>query len=265
MFDAFDLLATIELAHDGDCHLRGLTPEGLIFVEELYGEDDWLAQHKLSASAGIIESVDEGYGSNQDVAPMRLPADIMPVSKRGLFEHLNFCGARSRGLATSERVEKLVRSISVAEKIAMTDFMGWDVDPMRLTGIAESTILSTSAMTRNRYVVCRRIRVICRLPRMQTDRHGFNYDYESLPIHLVHDLPSTATDLPDLGDCLQEVDFCRPLDCIYALGKLYVADGGDGDVPSAVHVFAHNMCHEVAEDVPSAVQVSDAVNKDCER
>lgn len=259
MFEAFELLATVELAHSGDCHLRGLTPEGLIFVEELYGEDDWLAQHKLSASAGIIESVDESYGSNQITAPMKLPADIVPVSKRGLFDHLDFCGARSRGLATSERVDKLVRGISVAEKIAMTDYMGWDVDPMRLTGIAESRILSTSAMTRARYVVCRRIRVIWRLPQMQTDRHGFSYDYDSLPIHLVHDLPSDATVLPDLADCTEEVDFCRPLDCIYALGKLYVADGGDGDVPSAVHVFAHNMRHELAADEPSAVQLSDAV------
>ena len=58
-----------------------------------------------------------------------------------------------------------------------------------------------------------------------------------LQIHLLHGLQVDANELPVLTDCLTNYDLCRPLDCMAVDGKLYIADGGEGEVRSALHVF----------------------------
>ena len=236
----FRHLVTHELRYAGDCRLLGVTGDGLVYAEELHGDEDWLAQHKLSGMDGIIESVDEQQGANPNAVPFSLPADITSPVRRPCFAHLNYAGARRRGMASTERIEELVLGIGIADKIELVDFMEWSIDPLQLIGIAESVILACAAIDGGAALVCRRIRVACRLGEARMDEHGFEYNYDTLPVNLLHELAREAGGLPDLADCLQDLDdvaLLRPMDCLYHQGKLYVADGGEGDDPSAIHIF----------------------------
>lgn len=237
MLNALKLLTTIELSHAGDCALLGVDREGCVYVEELYGEHDWLAQHKISLRQGLLASVDEQCGTVPLLAPLQLPELYCAPSRKTAFTHLNFSGARWRGLMVDERVNDMLRSISIAEKIALLDYLDWEIDPMRLLGIAESTVLACCAFSAGEFLVCRRIRVAFRLLVARRDDHGLDFDYDSIEVHLLHRLPAHAPDLPDLSQCLTDLDLCRPLDCMTLDGKLYIADGGDGSTKCALHVF----------------------------
>ena len=74
-------LATIELSHSGDCALLGIGHDGLVYVEELYGEHDWLAQHELSPSDGLLKSVDEYCGTASVDTTLQLPEAAPPPPK----------------------------------------------------------------------------------------------------------------------------------------------------------------------------------------
>ena len=128
VLNALKLVTTIELAHAGDCALLGVDREGYVYVEELYGEHDWLAQHKISTSAGLLESVDEQCGTAPAPAPLPLPALLASPSKVQLFDHLNYTGARWRGRMVDERIVDLLRDLSVAEKVALLDYLDWEID-----------------------------------------------------------------------------------------------------------------------------------------
>ena len=237
MLDALKLLTTIELSHAGDCALLGVDREGCVYVEELYGEHDWLAQHKISLSDGLLESVDEQCGTVPLPAPLPLPELYVSPSKINVFDHLNFSGARWRGRIADERIEDIARDLSIAEKIALVDYLDWEIDPLRLLGIAESIVLSCCPYSEGEFLLCRRIRVAFRLPAAARDDHGLDCDYDSIEVHLLHRLPADALELPDLRDCLTHFDLCRPLDCMRVDGKFYLADGGEGAIKSALHVF----------------------------
>ena len=241
LFGDFEHLHTLELDHGGDCHLLGLSGDGCIFVEELYGEDDWLAQYKLSSASGIIESVDDCEGENIDFQPLDLPDHIIRPKTRHPFKRLDFSGARLRGMAANERIDELAHSLTIAEKIDLVAACDWEIDPMRLIGISESKILAACKLEADNYVLCRRIRIAYRLPKPLGDESGMAYDYDSFTLYVMHRLATGATDLPELSLCLkatEEADLFRPQDCMYCDGVLLVADGGDEDTSSAVHVFS---------------------------
>lgn len=239
MLDALELLATIELSHAGDCALLGVDRAGCVYVEELYGDHDWLAQHKISLSEGLLESVDERCGAVTLDKPLSLPALYRSPSQVNVFDHLNFTGARWHGRLADERLEDMLRDLSIAEKIALVDYLDWDIDPLRLLGVAASIVLSCCKYSDGEFLVCRRIRVAFRLPLPAQDHPGFDrdYDYDSLEVHLLHCLPADARELPDLTECLSDLDLCRPLECMRIGQRIYLADGGEGAIKSALHVF----------------------------
>ncbi|MCY4072426.1 MAG: hypothetical protein OXG60_14110 [Chloroflexi bacterium] len=257
--DALKLLTTIELSHAGDCALLGVDHEGCVYVEELYGEHDWLAQHKISLSEGLLESVDEQYGTVPPPAPLPLPELCGSPSTMKVFDHLNFSGARWRGRIVDERIQDLLRDLSIAEKIALVDYLDWDIDPLRLLGIAESIVLSCCPYGDGEFLLCRRIRVAFRLPAAGRDDHGLDCDYDSIAVHLLHRLPGDALELPDLRECLTCFDLCRPLDCMRVDGKLYLADGGEGEIKSALHVFEIETSGDSTKNEINAVE---ALNSD---
>jgi len=259
VLDALKLLATIELSHAGDCALLGVDQEGCVYVEELYGEQDWLAQHKISPSEGLLESVDEQCGTVPLPATLPLPELDASPSAMKVFDHLNFSGARWRGRIVDERIQDLLRGLSIAEKIALVDYLDWDIDPLRLLGIAESTVLSCCAYGDGEFLACRRIRVAFRLPEAGRDDHSLDCDYDSIEVHLLHRLPADALELPDLRACLTDLDLCRPLDCMRVDGKIYLADGGEGAIKSALHVFEIGTSGDEAQH---EIETAEALDSD---
>ena len=246
-------LSTYELDHAGDCQIIGVDNAGSVFVEEIYGDDDRLAQYQICMSAGRVAAVDEGDCAEGEFVPLALPPDIQrPVRTRD-FRHFDFAGARRRGLAASERVSDLTRRLTMMEKTDLVDSLDLDIDPARVIGLAESRIISACQIDCTRFFVCRQVRIAYRTSKLQTDSRGRDYDYESIPVYLFHPLSISALELPDLDACIRwtlEADLYRPQDCMTWRGKLIVADGGDEAVPSALHIFEINDRAPVSIEKP---------------
>ena len=177
------------------------------------------------------------------------------------FQQLDFAGGRRRGLAASERVDDLTRRLTISEKIELVDYLELDLDPARLIGIAESRIRAACQFEDSLCIVCRRVRIAFRLPKPRTDPGGLTYDYDSIPLYLLHPLSVTAEELPDLETCLRftlETDMYRPQDCMRWQGKLIVADGGDESVSSALHVFAVDVDSYEPRRQPTRTEILEA-------
>lgn len=230
---------TFPLFYEGDCKLLGVTTDGLIFAEELYGDEDWLAQHKISIQDGILESIDEDNGANPDITPFQLPQHATLPTSKSCCEPLIFIGARIRGLQGDEPIDEMVLHLTIDDKIELVEYMEWELSPMQLIGIAESVVLSHTQLPDGLLMVCRRVRIAYRLNEIVT-YHDVPYDYDSLAIYLLHEFDPNNDDPPELVDCLndfEDVELLRPMDCLFHDGKLYVADGGEDDDSSAIHIF----------------------------
>ncbi len=230
---------TFPLFYEGDCKLLGVNADGLIYAEELYGDDDWLAQHKISIQDGILESIDEDEGANPDIIPFQLPPNIILPTSKSCCEELKFTGARIRGLQQDEPINEIVLPLSIDDKIELVDYMEWDISPMQIMGVAESVVLSHTQLPDGLLMICRRVRIAYRLSET-ANHHGVPYDYDSLDMYLLHQFDPADDELPELVDCLndfEDVELLRPMDCLYHDGKLYVADGGEDDDTSAIHIF----------------------------
>jgi len=234
MLTKFIHLVTHELLYAGDCKLLGVTDDDDIYVEELYGDDDWLAQHRVLVDDGIVETVDEAEGNNLEAVWLTLPDDLIATNLRNCCDILNYTGARLRGIYEDERIDDVVLPLTVQNKIELVEFMEWDVNPMQLIGIAESVVLSHTQVE-DTMIVCRRVRVAYRLLQ-PTDTH----DYDSLDVYVLHSFMPEHGTSSELVDCLNDIDdvvLLRPMDCLFHKGRLYIADGGDGDDVSAIHIF----------------------------
>lgn len=237
MLTLFRHLTSHSLLYSGDANLLGVCPDGWIYVEELYGDDDWMAQHKLSKTDGIVETVDESSGENLEIVPLSLPNDIIMPDHKTCCENLQFIGARLRGVLSEERIDELVLPLSIDDKIELVDYMEWDIDPMQLIGVAESVVLAHTQLPDGTLMVCRRVRIAYRLAEPHAD-----YDYDSLDVYLLHEV-YPDDDVLDVVDCFNDDDdvvLLRPMDCLFYGGLLYVADGGEDEDVSAIHIFEYD-------------------------
>lgn len=235
MITVLEHIATHDLHYTGDCHLRGVASDGQIYADELYGADDWLAQHRLHPTDGIIETSDEANGKNLNPAQIPLPDRITKPIHTSCCPALQFTGSRLRGMRLDERIEELVYPLSMEDKIQLIDFMEWDHHPTQLIGLAESTVLAHATISATEMFVCRRLRIAYRLTNPTP-----SYDYDSLDVYLFHRYNPSDAVMPELVDCLNDVDdvvLLRPMDCLFVDGRLYIADGGEDDEPCAIHIF----------------------------
>lgn len=235
----FELIATFPLVYAGDCSLLGVGPDGVIYVEELYG-DGWMAQHAVRADGTIRATVDERGGNADTLEPLPLPDDLIQPRAGWHSMKLNYSGPRLRGLREPERTLDLVKPLSLAEKMLLHDRYALDMPPL-LLGLAESYVLAEAPLDgAGLFAVCRRVRIAAALPQPQTDADGAAYDYDTRVLYLAHLFDRDALDAPTLFDAdtsLISDALCRPMDCLTIGDRLYVADGGDGERLSAVRVF----------------------------
>ena len=224
-------VTTLPLKHEGDCSLLGMTPDKTLYVEEVYGENGWIAQHELLPDGTFARSIDEQDGTNEIEHPLELP-NVIAKPKTGWHTMaLNFAGPRHRGLRGPERPLDLVRPLSIDEKMALIAKFKLDLIPPLLLGIAESYVLAEAELRRpDLYFVCRRVRLAIALPETRLDEDNQPYDYETHVIYLAH-----------FYDCEQEPRFIdllsdltrrpahRPMDCLLLDEHLCIADGGERD------------------------------------
>lgn len=231
-------ITTIPLRHNGDCSLIGVTPDGMIYAEEVYGDDAWVAQHALKPDGTVVESIDELDGT-AEIRALDLPPVIAKPKTAWQTMTLNFAGARHRGMREPERLLDLVQTLSFEEKLTLVERLNPKVAPPYLLGIAESYVLSEAPIARPAlYFVCRRVRLALALPEAQIDADGQPYDYDTPVIYLAHFYD--CNEALRVSDCLADltgVPLHRPMDCLLVGDLLYIADGGSDERPSAIHVW----------------------------
>lgn len=233
-------VSSVNLAHHQECVLLGVTPDFTIYIEEMYGEDEWIAQHIMSADGVHLHSADENHGK-RSLPPLALPANIVrPRSGGDQARFLDFSGPRLRGMREPERIQDMLHPLSISLKVSLIERFALPVIPPTLLGLAESYITSEADILSGiSAVVCRRLRLAYVLPEVRHDAHGIPYDYDTFTLHLAH-----LVHIPD-DDLLTEAHLAslpgarlnRPLDCVRAADHVFIADGGTPEYPSAVHIW----------------------------
>ena len=246
------LLDTIPLRHTGDCSLLGVTADGVIYAEEIYG-DGWLAQHKIDSKGRIAASADEQDGANISIIPLAVPLDAEKSARVWNTMSLNFTGARHRGLRVVERVDDLVRGVAMNEKMLLVKRLELAVPPPMLIGLAESYVLAEAEVIHpDWFIVCRRLRFAYALLEEAIDNDGLPYDYDTRVLytaHVFHRADESESTLARVIEGLPGVTLQRPMDCVILGDRLYIAEGGDAEQEhmSMIHVFKLDR-----PDTPSA-------------
>ena len=232
---------TISLQYNNDCNLLGVTPDFEIYVEEIYTDDAWIAQHHYTIDGELIASVNEDYGNNPSVTPIKLPETIVRPNPGWHTMELNFVGPRHRGMRGPERIIETVRSLALPTKVAMVERFGLDIAPPMILGLAESFVISEIELLRpSVYLICRRVRIAYALPEIKYDDSNEPYDYETLVIYLAHYHDKDRGFEPpfqDLFDVLPDVTLNRPMDCLMVNNHLFIADSGGDNAKNAIHVW----------------------------
>lgn len=222
---------TIPLRHGGSCNLIGISPQGDLFVEEWYGDEDdpRIAQHRIAQSGEMIESADES-DEKRAFSPLTLPENLIRPAEIVRGQAFNFVGPRFRGLRETDRIQETAQVFSVMEKMTLAAKLRLDFPPPLLIGLAESLVLAEASITEKWLVVCRRVRLAYALPQIQLDAHGLPYDYDSLTLFVAHFYDPATGRVPDLASCLDDLagwQLRQPADCLIHEGRLYLADGGE--------------------------------------
>jgi hypothetical protein len=242
-------ITSMPLLYSGDCSLLGITPgiahsDLILYAEEIYGDEAWLARHALRLDGTLVATADEQSGQNPDVKPLDIPADIISPHTAWHTMTLNFTGARHRGMRGPERIDEMLRPLSMPEKIALIERLNLDLLPPMLLGMAESYVLAEAVITRpNLFLLCRRIRLAYLLEEDHYDKDNQPYNYDTLVLYVAHFLDREAeheTPLHELLNALPEVELERPMDCLVYGDLAFVAEGGSGGPDgrrSAIHVW----------------------------
>jgi hypothetical protein len=228
---------TIPLRHDGDCKILGITPQMALYVEEIYGDDDWLAQYSLTLDNHITRLADEDHGENTRFSRLTLPADLIRPAPITTSAALNFTGPRQRGLREPERIHEIVRPLTIATRMQVIQQLGLDLLPPMLLGIAESMVIAEALIPP--MLVCRRLRLDYALTTPQRDSSGQPYVYDTLVLHVAHVYETDEIELPPetVFAGLPGVTLLRPMDCLVYNDTLIVADGGTSQHNSQIHVW----------------------------
>ena len=236
---------TLTLPHQGDCSLIAITPQDELLVEEAYSEsanDIWMAQHRLSLHGDLLETVDEDWGRHHNLTPLPIPeGSYTPQPVWHTTRALNFRGPRHRGMREEERVQDMVVSLNMAEKMALLGHFHLDMPPPMLLGVAESYVVAEAVLQRpDLYIVCRRIRLAVALPDIRIDEEQHPYNYDTHVFYIAHWFDRSLPREPSLADLLTTLpgpDFYRPMDCILTPALLCIADGGGTERQNYLHLW----------------------------
>lgn len=234
-------LTSFDLKYREDCNFLGITADKTIYVEEIYSEDSWLAQHAITFDGTYQASVDEDYGENEHPIPLSTDEIIARPQPGWHCMSLNFAGSRHRGMRTTERIMDTVQPLSIHAKMQIIDLLKLDLAPPMLLGIAESYVIAEAELSRpNLYMICRRFRLAYALSEEKLDAENNPYDYDTLVIYVAHTYDRELGIDPALEDILSGEfgkKLNRPMDCLHYNDHLFIADGGAEDRKSAIHIW----------------------------
>lgn len=249
----FEHLRTVSLAHNGECGLLGVDADMNFYVEEIYGDEGWMAQAAYDLDGQELAAVDERAGDNQGVERLQKPRGLIRPGTGMSTTRLNFGGARHQGLVEEDRVEDMVRPLSIEDKMLLVEegFIP-SVAPPAVLGLAQSYVVSEAQVKETErsgrkqsplFLLSRRLRVAYRLAGPARDELGNPYDYTSHEVAVMQQhrpgdefapLGETVLDQKVLGVALN-----WPTDLVLRDDILFVADAAhevDG-LTSRVHIW----------------------------
>ncbi|MCU0497329.1 MAG: hypothetical protein MUF87_08265 [Anaerolineae bacterium] len=234
-------LNSIPLPHQGDCRIIGFAPDLTLFVEEIYTDDAWGAQHQITLEGEILQSVDEDYGKNKNLRPLTLPEGIIRTHPGWHAKSLNFLGPRHRGMRALERVDSVVHPLSIQDKQAAIRRLNLPITAPAILGLAESYVVSEAEILRpNLYIVCRRLRLAYLTLELQQDQDNQPYDYDTAVLYVAHWFDRNHDQEISLDAALNglpHVTLYRPMDCVARESYLVISDGGNEQHTNRVHVW----------------------------
>jgi hypothetical protein len=226
-------VSTFDLQHNSDCSLLGIARDGSIYIEEMYG-DGLLSQADYRPDGTLIACTDEG-DDERTFRPLPLPADLSRPRAAVHALDLNYSGPRHRGVRGMENTPDLMQALSIQDRMALAARL--PVAPPTLFGLAESTVLAEAPIAPDLFIVCRRIRVAYVLEEKR-DADNLPYDYDTAVLYIAHRYQPGQ----DEAALFQALDaalpgLARPMDCLRTGEYLILADGGEGERRSRVHVW----------------------------
>jgi len=241
-------LHTIDLHYREFCAFLAVTHNGQVCAEELYSDGEWMAQHRLDITGSIAETRDENAGKG-DFQPFTLPPGSLTPPPVQHCTALDFSGPRLRGMRETEHLQELVASLTIMEKMALIQHLGLGIPAMMLFGIAESRVLAEAALDDDgHFLVCRRLRLAIALPEVRYDNDNLPYDYETVTLHLAQVYDTTTDDHLPFQPPLNQIGGVRlnqPMDCLRTEDYLFIADGGDADTFSRVHIWQFKQANRL--------------------
>jgi hypothetical protein len=246
----FTFLRTVPLSHNGDCGLLGVAPDLSFYVEEIYGDEGWMAQAAYDFEGQLLAAVDEASGDNQGVERLLKPKGLVRPRTGASNTELNYGGARHRGLVMEDRVEEMLRPLSIEDKMLLVEEGAVpSVPPPYVLGLAQSYVVSEVQLISPGedggplFLLSRRLRVAYRLPEPAIDDSGETYDYDSVELSVLQRYSPHEGTLP-LGESLPDeaalgVVLNWPTDIVLREGVLFAADSAQGrdDLSSRVHLW----------------------------
>jgi len=250
----FEHVRTVLLRHSGECGLLGVGPDLDFYVEEIYGEEGWMAQSGYDFEGHLLAEVDEVSGANQGVERLQKPGNLVRPRTGRSDVRLNFGGARHRGLQAEDRIEEMVRPLEMAEKTMLVEEgLVPDIPPPNILGLAQSYVVSEVLLagpTRDTlplFLLSRRLRIAYRLLEPSLDARGERYDYDSLEVAILQRYTPGDEDL-SLGELLVRraalgVELNRLNDIVLRDGYLFAANsaGERDETVSQVHIWLLTM------------------------
>jgi hypothetical protein len=153
---------------------------------------------------------------------------------------LNYSGGRLRGMREAERLVEWARPFSIAEKMILIEALKLNITAIQLFGLIESAVLSSVKLRDDWYVVCRRMVFAIAQPKIQHDKDGLPYDYDSHIIQTAHLYHPTWEDYPPIATILGGIGHIRlngAYDVVVCGDKVFISESGY-DKKNTIHQWS---------------------------
>jgi len=218
---SLQFLHSVSLSSRASCWLEGVSPVGESWIHIDVDGDDLCYERVSLAGTGATVT----QSPPDDVIPPVIPTDH-PLNW-GI--HWPATGDRQ-----AERVDNRVHPLTMHAKMMLVERLRLRVMPPSIIGLGESRVLSM-ATTPDLTVICQRYQLLI------ASAGASNYEAITHYILRVYD---PGEDPYDVAIWLESplLATCQPLDCVFAVGHLFVLDVGIAcERPNQLHVWKQRV------------------------
>jgi hypothetical protein len=227
-------LFSTALDYDGLVYVRGYAAAtGHLYVEQLHGDEDWLAQYGLNAQGEIVCRSDEA--DERAFQPLTIPEELARPARLTYQDAYAIPIVRLRGDRAAERIDEVVYPLTIEEKFWLGERLR--IAPPLLLGIAGRELVAQGVLPDDgATVVCVKSWVAQALPEAGYDVATGRYTYDSSVVYSLH--RHDQADELRLDAAMQSLGGIRlrqPMDVLATADRLFVVEGAGADGVGWVH------------------------------